>query len=61
MEEMPIIPVIFNQDAYVYNSGVLSGIKTTYYGFRNFDKLKMKDWRSYSETTAAETTTAAAE
>ena len=61
MEEMPIIPVIFNQDAYVYNSGVLSGIKTTYYGFRNFDKLKMKDWRSYSETTAAETTAAAAE
>ena len=64
MEEMPIIPVVFNQDAYVVNSGVLSGIKTTYYGFRNFDKLKMKDWRSYSETTAADAsadTTAAAE
>lgn len=54
MQEMPIIPVVFNQDAYVYNSGVLSGIKDTYYGFRNFDRLKMKDWRSYLETSAAD-------
>ncbi len=60
MEELPIIPVIFNQDAYVYNDEVLSGIKDNYFGFRNFNRLNMKDWRSYQETTA-ETTAAAAE
>lgn len=60
MKDMPVIPLIFNQDAYVYNSDVLSGIKDTYYGFRNFNKMKMKDWRDY-QTTAAATTTAASE
>ena len=58
MEDLPIIPVVFNQDAYVYNSDALSGIKDSYYGFRIFNKMKLKDWRSYLETTAATTTAA---
>lgn len=53
LEDMPIIPVVFNQDAYVYNSDVLSGIKNSYYGFRIFNKMKMKDWRDYQTTAAA--------
>ncbi len=61
MEELPIIPVVFNQDAYVYNSDALSGVKDTYYGFRIFNKMKLKDWRSYLETTAADSGEAAAE
>ncbi len=52
MDEMPIIPVIFNKDAYVFNKDVLSGIGSRYYGFRNFNRLSMKDWRSYLETEA---------
>lgn len=52
MEDMPIIPLIFNKDAYVYNSKVLSGIDSYYYGFRDFNDLKMKNWRDYQETEA---------
>lgn len=61
MQDMPIIPVVFNQDAYVYNSDVLSGIKDYYYGYRNFNRLNMKNWRDYEETTAVGATTTAAE
>jgi ABC-type oligopeptide transport system substrate-binding subunit len=52
MEDMPIIPIVFNQDAYVFNSDVLSGIKDNYYGYRIFNSMKMKNWRDY-QTTAA--------
>ncbi|MBQ8551602.1 MAG: peptide ABC transporter substrate-binding protein [Clostridia bacterium] len=51
MEDMPIIPLIFNKDAYVYNDDVLSGIDDYYYGYRDFNRLNMKNWRDY-ETTA---------
>lgn len=61
MEDLPIIPLVFNQDAYVYNSDALSGIKDSYYGFRIFSKMKLKDWRSYLETTAAADTSEDAE
>lgn len=61
MQDMPIIPVVFNQDAYVYNSDVLSGIKDYYYGYRNFNRLNMKNWRDYEETSAQGETTTAAE
>lgn len=61
MQDMPIIPVVFNQDAYVYNSDVLSGIKDYYYGYRNFNRLNMKNWRDYEETIAQGETTTAAE
>ncbi len=52
MEDMPIIPLIFNKDAYVYNDDVIKGIDDYYYGYRDFDRLNMKNWRDY-ETTAA--------
>ncbi len=52
MEDMPIIPLIFNKDAYVYNGKVLSKIDDYYYGFRNFNRLTMKNWRDYEATAA---------
>ncbi len=56
LEDMAIIPVIFNKDVYVYDSENLSGIKDCYYGFRNLNRMSYKDWRS---TLPAEDTTAA--
>ncbi len=50
MEDMPIIPLFFNKDAYVYNGKVLSKIGDYYMGYRDFTDLKMKDWRDYLET-----------
>lgn len=58
MEDMPIIPIIFNQDAYIY-SNVISGIKTNYYGFNSFNRVKMDNYMAYKKifdtTDAAET------
>jgi oligopeptide transport system substrate-binding protein len=56
--DMPIIPVIFNQNAYLI-SGELSGQTSNYYGFRNFCRLKLKDYVQYLdiETTAEEEVT----
>ncbi len=51
MEDMPVMPVVFLQDAYVY-SDVLSGISTDYYGTRNFNDTKMKDYMTYKQATA---------
>ena len=53
--DMPVIPVIFNQNAYLI-SGELSGEATNYYGFRVFTKLKLKDYIQYLdiETTSEE-------
>lgn len=50
MEDMPIIPLFFNKDAYVYNGKVLSKIGDYYMGYRDFKDLKMKNWRDYLET-----------
>ena len=47
MEDMAIMPLVFNEDAYLYNGKVLSGVKDCYYGFRDLDRLNMKKWRSY--------------
>ena len=46
MEEMPIIPIIFNQNA-TLTSGELSKIKYTYYGEPIFTKTKLKDYLQY--------------
>ncbi len=43
LELMPIIPIIFNQDAYM-NRKDLSKIDSTYYGYRDFKKTKLKDY-----------------
>ncbi len=50
LEDMPIIPIVFLQDAYIYTD-VLSGIESTYYGTRNFNDTKMKDYMTYKAAT----------
>lgn len=50
LDDMPVIPLVFLQDAYL-KSGVLSGIKTTYYGTRDFTKMKLKNYMTYKAAT----------
>ncbi len=52
LEDMPVIPIIFLQDAYIY-SDVLSGIDSTYYGTRDFSDTQLKDYMTYKARTAA--------
>ncbi len=51
LEDMPIIPVFFNQDAYVV-SGELSRVNSSYAANRIFTKTKLKNYELYIETTA---------
>ena len=46
LDEMPVIPVVFNEDAYLVRKD-LSGIKETYYSTRNFAKTKLKNYEKY--------------
>lgn len=46
MQELPVIPIIFNQTA-TLESEDLSGIKYTYYGTMIFTKMKLKDYELY--------------
>ena len=50
MEDMPVIPLVFLQDAYIYTDA-LSGIKSDYYGTRNFKKTQLKDYMTYKAKT----------
>lgn len=61
MEDMPVAPLVFLQDAFLANDG-LSGYKTTYFGTRDFKRMKLKNYVEYlpAEETAGEDTTAAA-
>ena len=52
LEDLPIIPIIFNQDAYVV-SGELSKVGSTYFANRIFTKTKLKNYELYVETTTA--------
>ena len=52
LEDMPVIPVIFLQDAYLY-LGELSGIESTYYGTRDFKDTQLKDYMTYKARTAS--------
>ncbi|MBO5938559.1 MAG: hypothetical protein J6Q82_03560 [Clostridia bacterium] len=47
MEDLPIIPVVYNQNAMLVNKDVLSRVKFDYYGSPKFAKLKMKDYQLY--------------
>jgi len=49
MKDMPVIPIVFNQDAYLINTDVLSGSEDTFWATRDFARLKMKDYMSYKE------------
>lgn len=51
LAKMPVIPVIFNQDACLI-SKELSKYESTYYRNRIFTKTKLKDYDRYIETTA---------
>ena len=57
MNDMPVMPIIFLQDAYLYTD-VLSGISSDYYGTRNFNRTKMKDYMTYKAKTDTSDTTA---
>ncbi|MCQ2427109.1 MAG: ABC transporter substrate-binding protein [Clostridia bacterium] len=50
-EEMPVIPVIFNQTA-TLTSADLKNVKTDYFGFNSFTKVSLKNWIDYIETVA---------
>jgi len=50
MEDMPVCPLVFLKDAYL-TSDELSGVKTDYYGTRDFNKTKLKDYMSYKAKT----------
>ena len=58
MNDMPVMPIIFLQDAYLYTD-VLSGITSTYYGTRDFSRTKMKDYMTYKAKTDTSTETTA--
>jgi len=45
IKDMAVMPIVFNKDAYVTNDTV-SKVGSYYYGFRNFTKTKVKDWRT---------------
>lgn len=59
LSDMPVIPILFNQNAFII-SGDLSKYKSNYYGYRVFNKLTLKDYVQYldieteAETEAAE-------
>ena len=46
MEDMPIIPIIFNQDAYLISKD-LKNVDSTYFGTRIFTEAKLKDYQKY--------------
>ena len=46
MQNLPVIPIIFNQSATRTGKG-LSGVKTTYYGTAAFAKAKLRNYEDY--------------
>lgn len=46
LSDMPVIPIIFNEDAYLEHKA-LSGTDSTYYGTRIFSDTKQKNWKDY--------------
>lgn len=54
LDDMPVIPLIYLQDAYIYNSE-LSGIKSDYYGVRNFKRTKLNNYMAYKMETMTDT------
>lgn len=49
MEDMPVIPIVFNQTKTLISKD-LSKVVTTYYGTFNFNKAKLKDYQQYVPT-----------
>jgi len=53
MKDMPIIPLVFNQDFYMIDSGLLSGYKTTFWATKDFTRMKMKNYMKEKEAILA--------
>ncbi len=49
MEDMPVMPIIFNQSAYATDSTVVSGFSTDFYNITNFNRVKMKDYYAWKQ------------
>jgi ABC-type oligopeptide transport system substrate-binding subunit len=47
LEDMPVCPMFFLQDYYLINSKVLSGEETRIEGYRDFSRMKMKNYVKY--------------
>ncbi|MBO7376070.1 MAG: hypothetical protein ILO42_05880 [Clostridia bacterium] len=54
--DMPVIPIIFNQNATLISPD-LKGVTVSYYGYHGFAKVTQKSYLDYIETTAPEETT----
>jgi len=51
LDDMPVIPLVFLQDAYLVHDDI-SGMKNTYYGTRDFKDTKLKNYMDYKAATA---------
>ncbi len=49
LDDMPIIPLVFNQEAYVVSKD-LKKVDSSYFGTRIFTEAKLKDYEKYLET-----------
>ena len=49
MEDMPVIPIVFNQTKTLISKD-LSKVNVTYYGTFNFNRAKLKDYQQYVPT-----------
>ena len=49
LDDMPVIPVLFNQDAYIASAD-LNGLSNTYFGYRDFSKVTIEEWEAYGLT-----------
>ncbi len=49
MQDLPVIPVVFNKNATMVH-GDLSGVSSTYYTPANFQKTKLKNYKDYFYT-----------
>ena len=46
LEDMPVIPIVFNQDAYLVSEN-LKGLSNTYFGMRDFKGVTVDAWEEY--------------
>lgn len=49
MEKLPVIPIVYNQNAYVANKE-LKNVKSDYYGNRDFRKTTLNNYDKYMQT-----------
>ena len=47
LRDMPVIPLVFNQNFYVANSRMLKRLEVNYYGFTLFTRAKLKNYEDY--------------